>query len=72
MMSDREPVKIIPPTPEDVYARGYAAGVRDGAERADQWASNRLGMGEGDLAADWVRALLPASMDVLKKRNSSL
>jgi hypothetical protein len=50
------------------YRMGYESGVKDGAERADQWASNRLNMTEGDAAAAWVMKLLPTSPDVLAKR----
>ena len=74
-MSDREPEAAeaaAKPTQDEMvqtaYRMGYESGVRDGAERADQWASNRLGTGEGDLVAQWVMKLLPAARDVLAKR----
>lgn len=73
-MSDREPVKTPMPTTDEMvrhaYAMGYEQGVKDGAERADQWASNKYGLNGGDengLVA-WIMELLPASRDELAKR----
>ena len=67
-MSDREPVKEVEPTPTEFYAAGYAEGVRDGAERADQWASNKYGLNGGIELVAWILELLPASRDELAKR----
>lgn len=71
-MSDRQPIKASEPTHDEIvraaYAFGYESGVKDGAERADQWASNKYGMPEGDDAAGWVMKLLPATRDQLSKR----
>ena len=71
-MSDREPIKAPQPTTTELvqsaYATGYAEGVKDGAERADQWASNKYGLNGGSELVAWVMKLLPASRDELAKR----
>jgi len=71
-VSDREPISAATPTTEEMvraaYAMGYENGVKDGAERADQWACNRYGLNGGDDLVAWVMKLLPASRDELAKR----
>ena len=71
-MSDREPIKLQEPTPRELvlatYAAGYAEGVKDGAERADQWASNKYGLNGGNELVAWIMRLLPAARDELAKR----
>ena len=71
-MSEHEPLQLTEPTQDEMvraaYRMGYESGVKDGAERADQWVSNRNGGTDGTVAAEWVMKLLPASPDVLAKR----
>ena len=71
-MSEQEPVKLAEPTHDEAvqaaYRMGYVSGVKDGAERADQWASSRVGRTAGMAVARWVMKLLPASPDALAKR----
>ena len=71
-MSDREPSQEPEPTHNEIvratYAAGYESGVKDGAERADQWASNKFGLNGGNDLVKWIMQLLPASRDELAKR----
>lgn len=53
------------------YRAGYGRGVKDGAERADQYASAKFGSSAGDSAASHVLALLDGmDDDVLSKRGA--
>ena len=54
----QDPDELTEPSHDEIVRSAYERGVKDGAERADQWASRRFGLADGDAASAWVLQLL--------------